>query len=187
MSPTARRSQLLDSAKDLIQSQGLSSFTMDGLALEAKVSTPLVFKYFDTRLALLQELLVREYARYSSNIRHRISEVASFEELVSIFVHLNFEEASQGGVVDVLRAQPDIRSVIQETEQEALRSVGKELSKNLREIYHLKPSHAEQLVVLGSGASQAAAFHYARFGGQRRVFIDRAIAFIITGINGLAD
>jgi AcrR family transcriptional regulator len=35
LSPEARRDQLLDSARDLIQNQGFSGFTMEALASEA--------------------------------------------------------------------------------------------------------------------------------------------------------
>ena len=44
LSPEGRRNQLLDSARDLIQSQGISGFTMEALATEAGVSNPLVYK-----------------------------------------------------------------------------------------------------------------------------------------------
>lgn len=185
MSPQARRMQILDSARDIIQRQGLSSFTMEALAIEANISNPLVYKYFETRLALLRELLEREYDRYVSTIRKQVAGASTFEEIVSIFVHLNFEEASQGSIVYILRAQPDVRAVIHDSEQEAARSVGKQLKQAVRARYHLKPSEAEQLVVLGSGASQAAAMHYARFGGNRNAFIERAIAFITGGIDSL--
>ena len=48
LSPEGRRNQLLDSARDLIQDQGFSGFTMEALATAAGVSNPLVYKYFDT-------------------------------------------------------------------------------------------------------------------------------------------
>ncbi|MDC0939598.1 helix-turn-helix domain containing protein, partial [Pseudomonadales bacterium] len=78
LSPEDRRNQLLDSARDLIQRQGISGFTMEALAAEAGVSNPLVYKYFDTRLKMLQELWVREYARYTSNVYEQISKAESF-------------------------------------------------------------------------------------------------------------
>ena len=54
LSPEGRRNQLLDSARDLLLQEGFSGFTMDALASEAGVSNPLIYKYFDTRLELLQ-------------------------------------------------------------------------------------------------------------------------------------
>ena len=61
LSPDARRAQLLDTAKEMVISNGLQAFTMEGLAREAGVSAPLVYNYFAGRPQLLQALLVREY------------------------------------------------------------------------------------------------------------------------------
>ena len=46
LSPADRRNQLLDSARDIIVQQGLSTLTMEQLATEAGVSNPLIYKYF---------------------------------------------------------------------------------------------------------------------------------------------
>jgi AcrR family transcriptional regulator len=69
LSAEDRRKHLLDCARDLIQESGVSGFTMEALATKADVSNPLVYKYFDTRLELLQELWTREYERFSTSIR----------------------------------------------------------------------------------------------------------------------
>jgi len=45
-------------------SRGFSSLTIEAVAKEADVSNPLIYKYFDTRLALLRELLGRELIRF---------------------------------------------------------------------------------------------------------------------------
>ena len=86
LSPEDRRNQLLDSARDLIQNQGFSGFTMEALATEAGVSNPLVYKYFDTRLELLQELWTREYERYTLSVREQLSKAENFEDVVRLFV-----------------------------------------------------------------------------------------------------
>ena len=85
LSPEDRRNQLLDSARDLIQEQGFSGFTMEALAKEAGVSNPLAYKYFDTRLELLQALWTREYERYSSSIFEQVSKTENFEDIVAGF------------------------------------------------------------------------------------------------------
>ena len=61
LSTEARRAQLLGATHELILEHGLNSFTMELLARKAGVSNPLVYKYFNTRLELLQSLLVREF------------------------------------------------------------------------------------------------------------------------------
>ena len=72
LSPEDRRQQLLDSAREIVQDQGLSSLTMEALARHAGVSNPLVYKYFDARLSLLQELLAREHERFTTNVREKL-------------------------------------------------------------------------------------------------------------------
>ena len=117
LSPEGRRNQLLDSARDLIQNQGFSGFTMEALATEAGVSNPLVYKYFDTRLELLQELWTREYERYTGSVREQLSKAESFEDIVRLFVDLNFNELSLGGITHILGAQPEVREVTKKSQK----------------------------------------------------------------------
>ena len=63
LSPEDRRNQLLDCARQIILDHGLSTLTMERVAAEAKVSNPLIYKYFDTRLQMLQALLAPENTR----------------------------------------------------------------------------------------------------------------------------
>ena len=58
LSPEDRRNQILDCARQVILEHGLSTLTMERLAKQAEVSLPLIYKYFDTRLQLLQALLL---------------------------------------------------------------------------------------------------------------------------------
>lgn len=174
--------QLLDSARTIIQEQGLSSFTMESLAVEANVSKPLVYKYFDSRLGLLQELWTREYERFSSNFQQHISQVENFEDVVRIFANLNFDEASLGNIIHILGAQPDVREVTLEEEKSNSRWIARYLVKTVKDMYHLTPKQAELLVVMGSGASQAAARHYGQHGGNRKKMIEATVQFIVDGI-----
>ena len=51
----------------------------------------------------------------------------------------------------------------------------------------MSKAQAEQLVVLASGASQTAAAHYNRYGGDRERMIANTVRFIYGGIHTLAD
>ena len=75
LAPHDRRMQLLDCACTIILDLGLSSLTMEALAREAHVSNPLIYKYFDTRRAVLQELLVRESKRFSTELEVQVTSV----------------------------------------------------------------------------------------------------------------
>ncbi|MBT7538077.1 MAG: TetR/AcrR family transcriptional regulator [Gammaproteobacteria bacterium] len=182
LSPEGRRKQLLDSARDLIQDQGFSGFTMEALATEAGVSNPLVYKYFDTRLELLQELWTREYERYSRSVREQLSKAENFEDIVRLFVNLNFTELSLGEITHILGSQPELREVTKAKQKSNQRGTGLFLVNTVEEMYHLTPSQASHLVVLASGASIEAARHYARYGGSRRKMVEDTVSFILNGV-----
>ena len=186
LSPEDRRIQLLESAKALILSKGLSSFTMEGLAREAGVSQPLVYKYFDTRLTLLRELLQRESGQFDSQLREQVSKAKNYDELLRLFVSANFVQFSSSNIVYVLREQPDVFSVIAENDRRQHRATAKFLVKTLADEFALTRQQAEQSVVLASGASQTAAAHYNRYGGDRDAMIANTVKFISSGIRALS-
>jgi len=187
LSPEDRRIQLLESAKALILSKGLSSFTMEGLAREAGVSQPLVYKYFDTRLTLLRELLQRESGQFDSQLREQVSKAKNYDELLRSFVSANFVQFSSSNIVYVLREQPDVFSVIAENDRRQHRATAKFLVKTLADEFALTRQQAEQSVVLASGASQTAAAHYNRYGGDRDAMIANTVKFISSGIRALSN
>ena len=86
LAPKERRNQLLDCARDIILSRGFSSLTMEAVAKEAEVSNPLIYKYFDTRLALLQELLGRELIRFYGEIKVKLEQAETYDDIVRIAV-----------------------------------------------------------------------------------------------------
>lgn len=174
--------QLLDCAQVIIQERGLSSFTMEALAKQAGVSNPLIYKYFDTRIALLQELLQREFHRFYGNIRDQLDLAQDYVEVVQIVVSVNFEEFSNGNILNILRNQPDVRQSLARVETKESRRLARFLVRALADHYTLTKAQAEEITVLASGASQAAAEHYCRFGGNREILIRNTVQFIFSGI-----
>ena len=185
LSPEGRRNQLLDSARDLIQDQGFSGFPMEALATEAGVSNPLVYKYFDTRLELLQELWTREYERYNRNVREQLTKAENFEDIVRLFVNLNFTELSLGEITHILGSQPELREVTKAKQKSNQRGTGLFLVNTVEDMYHLTPSQATHLVVLASGASIEAARHYATYGRSRKKMVEDTVNFILNGAEAL--
>ena len=61
MTPDKRREQIMDSAVALIVAQGLSSCTLEAVAAEARISKPLIYKYFPRLADLFKALVEREY------------------------------------------------------------------------------------------------------------------------------
>ena len=185
LSPQDRRTQLLDCSRAIIQDLGLSSFTMEALARKAGVSNPLIYKYFDTRLAILQELLARETNRFNTAIREQVTGTANYRDLVTLVVSVNFEQFSSSNVVNILRDQPDVYAAIAAEDNKGRGQMARYLVRALSDQYTLDRKQAEQLVVLASGAAQAAAAHYNRFGGDKAAMIDGTVEFIFGGIETL--
>ena len=182
LQPEERRAQLLDCAQIIIQERGLSSFTMDAVAREADVSNPLIYKYFDTRLSLLQILLQREYDRFYGNYQERLKNAADFEEIVTIAVTVNFEEASKGNILNILRSQPDIRAVLKDVRSRQAPKLGRYLIRAARERFPLSREDAELVTVLASGASQSAAEYYGNNVQGREKLIKDTVRFILGAI-----
>ena len=182
LSPEGRRNQLLDSARDLLLRKGISGFTMDALAFEAGVSTPLIYKYFETRLELLQNLWTREYETYVLSVRDELAKAENFEDVVRVFVNLNFKQLTQGGIAHILAEQPEIHEVTKGRQKDNLRSTGLFLVTTVEDMYHLTPSQAGHVIALASGASIESARHYARYGGSPKKMIEDTVRFILNGV-----
>ncbi len=182
LAPKERRNQLLDSARDIILSRGFASLTMEAVATEAKVSNPLIYKYFDTRLSLLQELLGRELIRFYGDIKLKLEQAEKYEDVVRIAVTSNFDEGANGNIVSILRSQPDIEASLHPTNMTDTLGVGELLVDRLMEFYPVKRGQAAKMTVFASGVSQAAALHWRLHGGNRKRMIEDALQFIHAGM-----
>ena len=181
LAPKERRNQLLDCARDIILSRGFSSLTMEAVAKEADVSNPLIYKYFDTRLSLLQELLGRELFRFYGDIKLKLEQAEAYEDIVRIAVTSNFDEGANGNIISILRSQPDIEASLQPAKMKDTLGVGGLLVDRLIEFYPVTRGQAIKMTVFASGVSQAAAAQWRVRGGNRKRMIEDALQFIHAG------
>jgi len=185
LAPELRRAQLLDCAKAIIEREGLTSLTMELVADQAGVSNPLIYKYFGTRLSLLQELYRRELKRYHREVAEQSAETQTLEDVIRLAVTLNFKEHAQGNIIEILRSQVDVRTPAANAETRARRESGKVLREALLDAYSISDRQALQVIILASGASQNAAREFKRFGGSREEAIEKTMKFIFGGIDVL--
>jgi AcrR family transcriptional regulator len=82
MSPDERREQIMDSAVALIVSRGLSSCTLEVVAAEARISKPLIYKYFPKLANLFKSLVEREYRYLRGRGLDVLPRNAAFEEVI---------------------------------------------------------------------------------------------------------
>ena len=182
LSPEDRRNQILDCARQVILEQGLSTLTMDRLAAQAGVSLPLIYKYFDTRLQLLQTLLIREYKAFRKSFLAAKTTPGSYRDALRGYVDVNFRQFSDGDILGILLGQADVRKVV---DDRARSRSAPFFIKELANEFAIPPRLAEKIVVMASGASIAAAEHYNRVGGDRDAQIDQTVTFILGGIEVL--
>ena len=182
LSPDARRTQLLDTAKEIVIAEGLQAFTMEGLARQAGVSAPLVYNYFDGRPQLLQELLVREYHQFVAETREELREAENFEDIVRISVTSNFDHHAPGRILPLLQSQPEIAVAIKEDQQRVGRRNAKFLVQSAADHYQLTNREAQLAVSMSSGASVTAAELAANLKLDREETIELAVNYILAGI-----
>ena len=82
MSPDKRREQIMDSAVSLIISRGLSSCTLELVAVEARISKPLIYKYFPKLADLFKALVEREYRILRGRGLDDLPRNAAYEEVI---------------------------------------------------------------------------------------------------------
>jgi len=183
LTPHDRRMQLLDCAGQIVLDSGLSKFTIDALAKEARVSTPLIYKYFDTRIEILQALLRRESKEFSAELQAQLGGSPSYEDIVRIFVTSNFDGARTGTLLKVLFSQPDVRNGLGGSE---FGWVGKILLGRTAQEFGLTIAQARQVVPMASAASRTAAERFSRTGGDRDAAITDTVKFIYGAFRGVS-
>ena len=186
LSPANRIDQLLDVAKQMIVSDGLQSFTIESLARHAAVSSPLVYNYFPSRQALLQALLEREYRVSGSALLAEVVNANSFEEVIRIFIAINFDHHAPGNIVPVLMSQPELAAHIKQLRKQLGKQTANYLVENTAKNYKLTVEQAQLAITMSSGASVAAAEWVAMNQLDRELAIDMALAYIKSGMEALS-
>ena len=182
LSTEARCTQLLDVTRELILEHGLNSFTMELLARKAGVSNPLVYKYFSTRLVLLQSLLQREFDFFYGSLLTRLNQTDDFVAVVHIFVSINFDQQSNGEILPILLNLADVAKVLGTVGPKAQNKVGNILVDSIMKAYGVTRKQARVMAKIASGTSIAAAENFSVVGGNREQTIDSAVQFILGGL-----
>ena len=160
---------------------------MEGLATKTGVSNPLIYKYFDTRLALLQGLLIRKYEGFSSNITIQLMNTNDYRQRIEVAVTANFNEYSKSNILYALRGKADVFAAIKDTEENVSKNIAYLLINSLTEALPLSEAQALKVVVMSSGASKAKAERYRRMGGDKATLIEDTIRFILAGAKELTS
>jgi AcrR family transcriptional regulator len=76
------RAEILDTARDAILRSGLAGFTLAAVAEELALTKPALYYYFDSKEALLFELLLREWFGEATEVQAAVDETESGADAV---------------------------------------------------------------------------------------------------------
>lgn len=183
LSPEDRRDQLLDIARDIVETDGIGACTVDAVSHQAGVTAQLVHKYFGTRASLLEDLFRREDDRYQADVRDRLADADGFEDVVRVFVIANFDQLSSATAIGRLRVLPEIAAIEDDRRRVGGRSAERVLVRAMAAEYPTSPEVTEFVLRLGSAASiEAGNLAAQRQNTDRDRDIDNAVRFILAGI-----
>jgi len=76
------RAEILDTARDVVLGSGLARFTLSAVADELGLTKPALYYYFDSKEALLFELLLREWVESATEVQAAVEETESGTDAV---------------------------------------------------------------------------------------------------------
>ena len=181
LSPEARRDQILDAAKQLIVRHGLEAFAIKKLAIEAKVSEPLLFHYFSSRTVLLQQLLVRDFARLVARLNTSLDGANTIDEVLRVYVAMNYDQYLEESIINLLLGEPDIAIVIEDEVSQNREMREKMLVTTIATALNVTKKKAAMLALMASSASISAARFAHKYDVDREEAIQAAINFARAG------
>jgi AcrR family transcriptional regulator len=105
----ATRDRILGSALQAVATFGLSRFTMDDVARVAGISRQSVYRYFDSKDALVMELVLREEETFLEGVRRAHVDHADLEDAMREAVLFCLRTAREHPLLDrLLAAEPEM-------------------------------------------------------------------------------
>ncbi|MCG6949276.1 MAG: TetR/AcrR family transcriptional regulator [Acidobacteria bacterium] len=85
------RTEILDAARDIVLRNGLSKFRLDEVAEELALTKPAIYYYFDSKEALLFELLLREWVEAATEVEEAVEETENGVDAVEQLMRTVFD------------------------------------------------------------------------------------------------
>ena len=181
LSPDARRDQILDVAKSLVVAHGLQLFSIKKLAVEAEVSEPLLFHYFSSRTALLQQLLSREFTRLITGLNVSLDGADTLDSVLRVYVSMNYDQCVEESVINLLLSEPDIAEAVEDELSENRELREKMLISTIAGNLNVSKKKAAMLALMASSASLSAARFAHKYGIDRDDSVEATITFVKAG------
>ena len=181
LSPDARRDQILDVAKSLVVAHGLQLFSIKKLAVEAEVSEPILFHYFSSRTALLQQLLSREFTRLITGLNVSLDGADTLDAVLRVYVSMNYDQCVEESVINLLLSEPDIAEAVEDEVSENRELREKMLITTIAGNLNVSKKKAAMLALMASSASLSAARFAHKYGIDRDDLVEATINFVKAG------
>ena len=85
------RAEILDAAREVVLRSGLASFTLADVADELGLTKPALYYYFDSKQALLFELLLREWVEAATEVQAAVDETENGTDAVEALMRMVFD------------------------------------------------------------------------------------------------
>ena len=85
------RVEILDTARDVVLRKGLAGFTLAAVAEELALTKPALYYYFDSKEALLFELLLREWVETATEVQAAVDTTESGADAVEQLMRTVFD------------------------------------------------------------------------------------------------
>jgi AcrR family transcriptional regulator len=153
MSPEQRREQILDSAVTLIVSRGLSSCTLEAVALQAKISKPLIYRYFPRLDDLFKALVGREYRYLRGRGLNILPRNVPFEEIIHRSTLRGLEYLyERGPIMRLLASDRSIAGLVKRQDRDERGVIADYFTKRCMEVYGFPQDVARVCAVMTANA-----------------------------------
>ncbi|MEO0439188.1 MAG: helix-turn-helix domain-containing protein [Pseudomonadota bacterium] len=186
-SPEIRRAMILDTAAQLIESNGISQLSMERIASHADVSKALIYRYFDGIKELMRELLHRELVQLREAQFAAAEAAETFEELVRGITKTYLSNiATKGLLIERLQSDPAISVTKDPTAFDRERSVDY-LADLVNRNFDIPIDIARAVTDISFGVPSAAGAYLLRHDVDFDDLTEITVSMIIGSVNGIRD
>jgi AcrR family transcriptional regulator len=187
MSPERRRAQILDSAVDLVVARGLSSCTLEEVAVQARISKPLIYKYFSSLQDLLKALVEREYHYLRRSGIDIFPPDMPYDELVHRSTLLAIEYLyERGPIIRLLASDRSVASLAHRQDRDERKNITEYFMKRRIEVFGMPMDVADIISTMTINAPILSARSLKRKGISARRAAEVWSDFILGGNNAIA-
>lgn len=153
---------ILDHTAEIVNREGISNLSMEGISKSAGVSKSLMYKYFDSLTDLLKELLERELKAQRSLQFKAAESATTFEELIRNITHQYLTYIDERGlIIERLQSEPSISEFHDPTDYARSSAVGY-ITPIVSKTFDIPPELAKATTDISFGLPSAAGSYLLR-------------------------